>query len=282
MANRIQKAFLFITGAKILALASTFNVPAMSGYREYRVNVRCTVNDTNFREAVDSVRFPGGSVLTLSFSRSLIPEPAPSFYGIFLTPGHIGDTVVSRYSALHQWKSDYGVAWIENSPDTIWANAMRYPTKTDSADWALPMFSQNSKIKYGKVVYELESGTMKWPYNPPSSHALPGYKGILYGTTNDGARIKFQADSVHFDTRIYKCCNDAFSYEYKVATFLDLRIGYDASGKGNFENPISINSYNERSKCESKNYGSSPFVNFVRQNKKLKYRMNGIRIELGD
>jgi hypothetical protein len=64
-------------------------------------------------------------------------------------------------------------------------------------------FSQRPfKESHGKVAWVVEAGNMSWPFNPGSSHTIPGYRGIIYGSTQAGPRFKIQIDSVFFE---YPC-----------------------------------------------------------------------------
>jgi hypothetical protein len=123
MPKAIQKFILLISVICIPTMATTFEVPALNGYREYRVKIRCVLNDSNYPDAVDEVRLPDGSRVNLSNSKTLIPEPMPSYYGIFFSPGHVGDTVLARFSSQLHWTKSESAAWVENNPDSIWADA---------------------------------------------------------------------------------------------------------------------------------------------------------------
>jgi hypothetical protein len=282
MREIIRKMILLISMVCIPAMATTFEIPSLSGYREYRVKVRCQLNDTNYPDAVDEVKLPDGSILNLSYSRSSIPEPAPSIYGLFFKPGQIGDTVITRFSNLLHWDKGYGITWIDNNPDSIWAEARRYPAKTDSTDWMVPTFSQPPiKKSHGKVVWVVDGGSMSWPYNPGSSHTVRGYRGIIYGSTQAGPRFKIQVDSVFLNNHVYVCCGSIpWTYNFMVAEFLYLRIGYDATGQGNFENPISVISQQGKKRIGRQKHGASApyFSGFDGGN--FGYQTNGRRVEL--
>lgn len=216
------------------SFAARFNIQALSGYREYEFKIRCNLNDTSVHNAIDTLGLPGGAFFYLHYFApgSVTPESqAPDWDGgLLLNPATKGDTVLIRSSAQYARHVDYAASgWVTDNPDSSWTQATRWPTSTDSADWTTVYSQTNTLIhRYGTAIWSVSENSEFPTLRFVGLKA--GYKAQLYGKLASGHRFRIQVD-----TFAIKSVNNSYP---QYAVYFLLKVGYDATGQGVFEDPI--------------------------------------------
>lgn len=222
----------------------------------------------------DTISFSNGTRIWIGFPPDMIPESHLTMGGIvFLDSTHT--KIGYKYADSIHRDSITGmnlmynntVFFLDGNPDTVWNDAVRFPTVLHVLDSVRDDGPQQKYLGCKYIFVNTVMAVPVWVSEP-----LPNYSAIVYVTSHDGQNMKLQIYGIGYENHTLP----GTGYSFPSLISYKIRWAVDSLGNGKFD--ISTRASGARmSNARSYNKSDIGSLHFWSKNKRIQggYLING-------